>query len=191
MQQVLSYFSTYSPPELRYLAYRGANFCIGRSLLPGIWTSLCQNTVHITFCADKFCLNFVLQGDPLCCQCIECCLASGVMCATHVSSPVMIWSRNLSYCETNYCTLTPLGDVYRRTVCGHRPGSADDEFRSALCPVHLKLCHRSHFTVGGCWNKGLHLKRLQQCYCQNSESSTSACLTRLHYSSRTRTHFTQ
>jgi hypothetical protein len=28
MQQVFSYFSTYSPPELRHFSYRGTNFCI-------------------------------------------------------------------------------------------------------------------------------------------------------------------
>ena len=28
IQQDLSYFSTYSPPEFRQLSYRGANFCI-------------------------------------------------------------------------------------------------------------------------------------------------------------------
>ena len=26
----------------------------------------------------------------------------------------------------------------RRAVCGHRPGTAEDEFRSALCSVHSK-----------------------------------------------------
>ena len=30
-----------------------------------------------------------------------------------------------------------------------------------------KLYHRSHFTVGGCWNKNLHLQLLQRCYCEN------------------------
>ena len=51
------------------------------SLPPEIGTILFQNTVH---------------GDPLWCQCIDCCLVSGVMCTTHVSSLVMIRSRNSS-----------------------------------------------------------------------------------------------
>ena len=29
-----------------------------------------QNTMHITFCTDKVCLNFILQRDPLWCQCM-------------------------------------------------------------------------------------------------------------------------
>ena len=41
---------------------------------------LSQNTMHITFCANKVCLNFVSQGDLLWCQCIDCCLDFGVMC---------------------------------------------------------------------------------------------------------------
>ena len=52
--------------------------------------------------------------------------------------------------------------------------------RYALCI--LKLYHRPHFTVGGCWNKSLHLKPLQRCYCENSGSTTSACIMRRHYS---------
>ena len=56
---------------------------------------ICPRTPYnITFHADKVCLNSVLQGDPLWCQCIDYYLVSGVMCATHISSPVMIQSRN-------------------------------------------------------------------------------------------------
>ena len=42
IQQVLSYFSTCSPPELRHLSYRGTNFCILclRSLPPEIGTTV-------------------------------------------------------------------------------------------------------------------------------------------------------
>ncbi|GFV38919.1 hypothetical protein TNCV_192871 [Trichonephila clavipes] len=39
---------------------------------------LSQITVLITFRTDSVCLNFVLTGDPLCLQCIDCCLVSGV-----------------------------------------------------------------------------------------------------------------
>ena len=35
--------------------------------------------------------------------------------------------------------------------------------------------------VGGSWNKSLHLKPLQRCYCGNSGSPTSACVMRRHY----------
>ena len=52
--------------------------------------------------------------------------------------------------------------------------------RYALC--FQKLYHRSHFTVGGCWNKSIHLKPLQRYYCENSESPASACVIRRHYS---------
>ena len=45
-----------------------------------------------------------------------------------------------------------------------------------------KLYHRPHFTVGGCWNKSLHLQPLQRCYSQNSGSPASAFVMRHHYS---------
>jgi hypothetical protein len=48
--QVFSFFSTYSPPELRHLSYRGTNFCIlcRISLPPGIGTTVfwCQLLRH-------------------------------------------------------------------------------------------------------------------------------------------------
>ena len=55
----LSYFSTYSPLELRLSSYRGTVFCIPmrRSLPPGIETSLSQNIVHIIFHVDIVCLQ--------------------------------------------------------------------------------------------------------------------------------------
>jgi hypothetical protein len=50
IQQVFSFFSTYSPPELRHLSYRMTNFCIlcRRSLPPGIGTTVfwCQLLRH-------------------------------------------------------------------------------------------------------------------------------------------------
>ena len=52
-----------------------------------------------------------------------------------------------------------------------------------LYGLHIwKLYHRQHFTVGGCWNKSLHLQPLQRCYCENSGSHASACATKRHYS---------
>ena len=51
--------------------------------------------------------------------------------------------------------------------------------RYALCIQ--KLYHSSHFTVGGSWNKSLHLQPLQRCYCEDSESPASACVMRHHY----------
>jgi hypothetical protein len=50
IQQVFSFFSTYSPPELSHLSYRGTNFCIvrRRSLPPGTGTTVfwCQLLRH-------------------------------------------------------------------------------------------------------------------------------------------------
>ena len=63
-------------------------------------------------------------------------------------------------------------------MCGHRPGAAD-KFRPTLCSVHSKTFHRPYFTVGGCWNKSLHLQPLQLWYC---EKSGSACVMRRNYS---------
>ena len=45
----------------------------------------------------------------------------------------------------------------------------------------LKLYHRPHFTVGGCWNKSLELQPLQRCYCEYSGSPASACVMQRHY----------
>ena len=42
------------------------------------------------------------------------------------------------------------------------------------------LYHRPHFTVGGSWNKSLHLQPLQRCYCEISGSPASACVMRSH-----------
>ena len=52
--------------------------------------------------------------------------------------------------------------------------------RLALCIQ--KLYHRSHFVVGGSWNKSLRLQPLQRCYCENSVSPASAGVMRRHYS---------
>ncbi|GFW06325.1 uncharacterized protein TNCV_37991 [Trichonephila clavipes] len=48
---------------------------------------LSQNTVLIIFLNDSVCLNFVLAGDPLCRQCIDCYSVSGVKCEILVLSP--------------------------------------------------------------------------------------------------------
>ena len=52
--------------------------------------------------------------------------------------------------------------------------------RYALCIQKLYL--RPHLTVGGNWNKSLHLQPLQRCYCENSESLASECPMRRRYS---------
>ena len=44
-----------------------------------------------------------------------------------------------------------------------------------------KLYYKPNFRVCGCWNKSLHLQPLQRCYCDNSGSSTSACVMRRRY----------
>ena len=43
------------------------------------------------------------------------------------------------------------------------------------------LYRRPHFTVGGNWNKSLHLQPLQRSYCENFGSSASAYVMRRHY----------
>ena len=50
--------------------------------------------------------------------------------------------------------------------------------RYALCIQ--KLYHRLHLTVSRSWNKSLQLQQLQQCYCENSGSHTSAFIIRHH-----------
>ena len=45
-----------------------------------------------------------------------------------------------------------------------------------------KLYHRSHFTVGGSWNKNFQRQPLQRCYFANSGSPASACVMRRRYS---------
>ena len=46
----------------------------------------------------------------------------------------------------------------------------------------LKNCHRPQLTLGGSWNKSLHLQSLQRWYCENSGSPASACVMLRHYS---------
>ena len=74
-----------------------------------------QKTLHIAFRADKVCFNFVFKGDPLWRQCIDCYLVSRVMCvcATHVSSSVMIRSRNSSPPSWYRCRNVYAGDSMR------------------------------------------------------------------------------
>ena len=51
------------------------------------------------------------------------------------------------------------------------------------CALYIQNLHdRPHFTVGGWWNKSLHLQPLQRCYCENLGSPASACVMRRHYS---------
>ena len=51
IQQVLSYFSIYSPLELRHMSYHGAKFCIlsRRSLPPGFGTTVTLIFVSLSF----------------------------------------------------------------------------------------------------------------------------------------------
>ena len=73
---------------------------------------LSQKIVHITFRADEICLNFVFQGDPLWHQCINSCLVSGVMCATHVSSPGPETPLRLHGTAAEMSILTPRALLY-------------------------------------------------------------------------------
>ena len=68
--------------------------------------------------------------------------------------------------------------------CVARYDIAGDEFRWARrCALCIqRLYHRSHFTVGGCWNKSLHLKLQLRCYCENSRNPASACAMLRQYS---------
>ena len=49
-QQVLSYFTTYSPPELRQLSYHETNFCIPcrRPLPPENGTTHCETDLRLS-----------------------------------------------------------------------------------------------------------------------------------------------
>ena len=49
----------------------------------------------------------------------------------------------------------------------------------ALCIQ--KLYHTHNYTVGGCWNKSLHLQPLQRRYCENSGGPASARVVRRYY----------
>jgi len=40
---------------------------------------LSQNTVHMIFLVENICLNLFLFGEPVCFQCKDCCLHSGVI----------------------------------------------------------------------------------------------------------------
>ncbi|GFX80656.1 hypothetical protein TNCV_499231 [Trichonephila clavipes] len=49
-----------------------------------------QNNVAIILCFDSVCLALTLTGEDVCRHSIDCCFESGVIWATHVSSPVPI-----------------------------------------------------------------------------------------------------
>jgi hypothetical protein len=65
-----AFFSTYSPPQLRHLSYRGTNFCIlcRKSLPPGIgttvfWCQLLRHPPGVQFPYQQVLrANFVQQG---------------------------------------------------------------------------------------------------------------------------------
>ena len=116
-----------------------------RSLPPGIGTSLFQNTVHITFRADIVCLNFVLQGDPLWRQFIDCCLFSEVTCATCDDPVLKLVAVIMVTLQKSQCWLHALCFVF---------------WCQLVCSVHSKLLHRPRFTVCGSWNKSHYLQPL-------------------------------
>jgi len=52
---------------------------------------------HCTFFrVEMVCLNFVFVGDEVCLHSMDCCFSSGVVCDTHVSSPVTKRLKKLS-----------------------------------------------------------------------------------------------
>ena len=205
---------------------------------------------------------------------IWCCLVSGVMCATHISSPAMIFSRNslpsswyhcrnvnadsmhFTLCSGvscfgthlvlnflhNRCSMTmlckkkqeicrkcllssvtvkkwfstmhsrtsstrssvmmdglPLRSScsccrtavnclhQRRTICllmtlTHRPGTANDEFRSTLWFCAFKNFNTDALHSRHELHKNLYNQLLQRCYCENSGISASACVIRRNFS---------
>ena len=145
--------------------------CVVEVCLLGLEPVCPRTTMHITFRAGIVCLNFVLQGYPLWCQCIDRWLVSGVMCGTYVSSPMMIRSINSLPSSWYRCRNVIANSMHFILV-----------WCQLLCSVYLKLYHRLHFTVGGNWNKSLHLQLLQRCYCENSGSPASACIMWCRYS---------
>ena len=156
-------FSTYSPPELRHLSYRRNNFCIlcCRSLSPEIETTvalwhssppLCHSeNAHRTGISwgvrtDGPQLSMLTPWALLCFQ-VAVALAS--------SRRKIFWTTGAPW---QFCA-TRSGKWLLAQL------TMDLDWCYAL---HIqKLYHISHFTVGGCWNKSLHLQLLQRCYCEN------------------------
>ena len=149
-----------------------------RSLMRGIATSLSQNSVHIAFRAYLVPFNFVLQGDPLWRKCIACCLVSGVICVTYVSSFVMIRSTNSSPSTRHRC----------------RNGNADS-MHFAMCSgvSSYAPCIQNFITdyISQSSGVGIRASIFNSCNDENSGSPASACVMRLITLSRSRSHFTQ
>ena len=162
---MLSYFSTYSPPELRHLSYSRTNFCITVSLQS---VTLFCNQSGLRHCVHHFLCRhnlpeFRLADRSTVTPCIECCLVSGIMCTTLVTA-VMLWLRN-SLPSSWYSSRNVNADSMCFALCSgvscyalctqkfyHRPQSAvsGELWKSCQCMRHvtsLLLSHTcSHFT---------------------------------------------
>ena len=117
---MLNYFSTYSPPEFRYLSYSGTNFYILSrwSMAPGIGTTVALISASLSFWKswhwpDR---NFL--------RCKK----------RWTGREVRDIGRMINISQSNSCRRC----IDRRAVCDYRPGIADDEFRSARCSMHSK-----------------------------------------------------
>ena len=115
IQQVLSYFSTYSPSEMRYLSCRGINYCIlcRRYLPPGIGT-----TVILIFASLSFWKRW-RWPDRNFLRCKKWWKSLGARSGLQGG-----WWLNTSQLNS----FRRRDD--RRAMCGHRPGTANDEFRA-------------------------------------------------------------
>ena len=90
---------------------------------------------------------------------------------------LMPWSmRTVLVTHTHYFPLT----FFRCLLMTMARLTMNFDRRYAVCVQ--KVYHRPHFTVGGRWNKSLHLQPLQRCYCKNSGSPASAFVIRRHFS---------
>ena len=168
-QRVLSYFSTYSPPELRHLSYRGINFFVS--------------------CVVEVCrlgLEPLWHSSPSLCH-SENAEANRTGISWGVRKYGNLWARGPGYrVDDDYCKHLPVellaGDVLTVEPCvaidlAHL--TMNFNRRYALCIQ--KNYHRPHFTVGVCRNKSLQYQPLRQCYCENWRSTVSACVMRRRY----------
>ena len=165
IQQVLSYFSTYSPPKLRHLSYRGTNFCIlcRRSLPPGIRTTVWHSSPPVSFSKRWSDRNFL--------RCKKIWKSLGC----EVRGIGWMIKHFLAELLQAMCLISSW--VWPSVIV--KQDSTSTKHPAPL--VHQKLYHRQHFTVGGSWNKSLHLQPLQQCYCENLGSPASACIITLSH----------
>ena len=129
---MLSYFSTYSPPELRHLSYHETNLCIPVLLNSATWDwnqfvtfiSACYSEnadadwTGISWGVRKLDHNYQCWLHELCflfrCQ--------------------VLWTHLMHYFLSNRCSVTILCNKEWEMTSG----TVNNEFQSALCSVHSK-----------------------------------------------------